>query len=417
VKKLLWSLLFVWLEFSLAQPAITNVQFLPDLLGVDDPRFPLLSPDGKTIFYKQDTTLCFFEIDANSNQCHGYPEAFGGLGRYSSPVWSPDSARVVFTESFFDMFRESDVWQLDARTGDYTNLTDDDANDFDPFTREPDPKALIDYLPTFNSQGELYFFRSRLTSAINKVLGEKFSLELFKFTETNEAVRVSSLRPQLPVLSIYQPAAISPDGKQIAFIVLPPSWQDDKASGVWLQDLATGKREQILSLADFPETRPGASTEELPPFLPQQLRWVNEGLMITTENLVRGLSMKGNAFYLELVTKTITPLEDLSSFTPQDIYKETQEPSPFSRVPLRGVILPNNAHYLYIGSSGTGNNYFIWSRSLPLKDEEPQLLGTFPYLDDDETSTQMMLGGFDTPATVSKDGKRALILGYLLTLE
>jgi hypothetical protein len=305
------------------------------------------------------------------------------------------------------MFAESDVWQLET-TGNYTNLTQDNTDDFDPFTREPDPKALIDYLPTFSPQGELYFFRSRFTSGINEVLGEKASLELFKFTESGEAVRVSSLRPQLPIWSVYQPAPISPDGQRIAFIVLGPQYPEDPSAGVWLQDLATGQREQILKLSHLPETRPG-KPEELP-LIPRQLEWAgNQALILNAEDYTfSSPPMTHNTFYIALETKEITPFENFSALGPTDLYKEDDTESPLYKLPLAGFVTPDAKHYVYVG--GFNTEYFLWSRSLSLNNESAQLLTDLP-------NEPLLPGSLDTSATVSKDGKRALILGYLLTLE
>jgi WD40-like Beta Propeller Repeat len=405
MKKLWWSLLLlVCLELSLAQPMITNVQPLPDLLGVDDPRFPLLSPDGSMIFYKQDNDLCFFEIANTTSQCYAYPETFGGMGRYSAPVWSPDSTRVVFTESFFDMFRESDLWQLEVATGDYTNLTDDGIRRFD--IGNEDPAMTIDYLPTFSPTGELYFFRSRPTSGINEVLGPRFSLELFKLSATLEAVRVSSLRPQLPIFAVSQPAAISPDGKHIAFIVAPPT-RDDPSAGVWVQDLATGQREHVLPLTSLPELYP-AWAEGSAPLLPMHLTWEgNQGLVVHLINPIRSDFFHANSLLLELDTNRVTPLEDFLDVTQEMM--DTQD-SPRNHIPQGGFVTSDGAHYLYAHWDAQTDKVFFWSQPIPFN-ENATLLTTVSNLE------VMPIEILYVPATVSTDGKRALVFGCLLTLE
>jgi hypothetical protein len=403
-------------SLALAQVKLSNVQFLPDLLGIPeaDIHFPLLAPDGQTIVYAHEAELCLFRIAERTTHCYPYPETFRGLGRFSTLVWAPDSSRVVFTESFFDLLYDSDIWQLTVATGDITDLTDDGTARFDFGGDTPDPKLLVDYAPTFSPTGDLYFFRSRPTNGINEVLGSRFSLELFKFTK-GEAVRVTSFRPQLPIFSIYQSASISPDGSQMALIVLPPDWQNNEASGVWLQSLTTGQREQLLKLSDMPETRPGLEAGAFPPFLPTRLSWAGEGLIIETEDMIGATTMKRNTFYVELATKTVTPLETLASFTSEEVYKETAEPSAFNRVPTSGVILPDQTKYVYVGSSLLNHDYFIWSRSLPPTTKAPIRLGSLPH--NQEGATDLFAWNFATPATISSDGKRAQILGYLLTLE
>lgn len=402
MKKLLWSLLFVCLELSLAQPTITSVQFLSDLLGVDNPRSPLLSPDGNTIFYQQDNTLCFFVIDAETTQCYEYTETFGGFGRYSSPLWSPDSSRVLFTESFFDMFRESDLWQLDAKTGEYINLTDDGIDKLR--LGDEDPNALIDYLPTFSPTGELYFFRSRFTRGINEVLGEQFSLELFNLTETLQGVRVSSLRPQLPIYSVFRPAAISPDGKGIAFIVLPNDWRENKATGVWVQQLETGQREHIATLSDFPDMRPDWATErDSSPLIPMQLEWLDtEHLLVYFPNNTSRLIGLGNVFVIGVSMLSVTALFDFravgKSQNAEDADK-LKESLPESGFALDGQLI-------YASYPTSQGQLSFWSRD-HLKTEKAKLLISTDYF---------LLGGYTLP-TVSNDGKRALIAGNLLTLE
>jgi hypothetical protein len=408
--------------FSQATPSVTNVQFLPDVLGVEasDIRFPLLSPDGNTLFYERDDSLCFFRFntDTSSLPCYPYPETFGRLGRYSAPVWSPDSKQVVFTESFFDMFRDSDIWQLDAATGDYTNLTDDGDVHFNISSDTPDPKLLIDYLPTFSPKGELYFFRSRLTDGINEVLGTRFSLELFKFTEAGEAVRVSSLRPQLPVLSVSQPAAISPDGTQIAFIVLPPDFRENTASGVWAQDLATGHRDLVLRLSDVPQTSPEWLSSDYSA-LPTRLSWTtNNELLISLETpLTQKLGT--NTLTLDVMSKTVTPLEDFSLVSQKAFDTSDNLENPLSQVPRAGFVLPEAKTYMYLGSSPDDKTFYLWSRTLPFTASQRSLERTFPanVVSSGETEATLIPGAFDTPPTVSSDGQRVLILGYLLTLE
>jgi hypothetical protein len=86
---------------------------------------------------------------------------------------------------------------------------------------------------------------------------------------------------------------------------------------------------------------------------------------------------------------------------------------------MTGFVTPDEAQYIYVGSSPGGKDFFLWSRSLPFKNETADLLTRIPkpVNNDSETFTPILPGAFDTSATVSSNGKRALILGYLLTLE
>ncbi len=404
--KHLFFLFTLLLSSAFAQaPNITTIHFLPDLLGVDegDVRFPLLSPDGTIIFYENGGALCLYTLDAATTQCYAYTEPFGGFGRYSAPVWSPDSSRIIFTESFFDMFRESDLWQLDVTTGKYTNLTDDTIDKMR--LGNEDPNTLIDYLSIFSPTGELYFFRSRPTSGINEVLGERFSLELFKLNELGEAVRVSSLRPQLPIWSVFHSTVISPDGRWMALIVFPQDWQENPLSGVWLQSLETGQRKQVATLRDFPEMRPDWALGQSAGY-PWKLEWVNtEHLLVYFQDLsLRSTFFDLNVFVLDMNVPSATALFDFRDFgKPQDSEDWNHVISPVTGFVRNGQLI--YAHYRQ-------GQLSLWSRDA-LGVGEAELLTTT------DTSSYIALPGANgyTHPTVSNDGKRALILGYLLTLE
>ena len=115
----------------------------------------LLSPDGSRVAiieYDGSTDLCIREVET-------YPETFEDLcadiGVDSKELqgleWSPDSTALVFASEPLLTGLDTDIWAMDATTGDVTNLTDDGT---DVFADGP-----MDVWPGWTPDGEIIFQR------------------------------------------------------------------------------------------------------------------------------------------------------------------------------------------------------------------------------------------------------------------
>lgn len=89
----------------------------------------LLSPDGSRIAILDDdgsTELCIREVETYQET---FEETCGEIGMDSMNLqgmeWSPDGTALVFTSEPLITGLDSDIWHMDALTGDVSNLTDD----------------------------------------------------------------------------------------------------------------------------------------------------------------------------------------------------------------------------------------------------------------------------------------------------
>ncbi len=416
--KLLWILTLTLSSLTFAQ-TITNIQALPDILSVrgQEIGFPLLSPDGSMISFDNGIALCIHHLETSDTGCYDYPEKFGSLGNYSTLVWSPDNTQIIFTESFFDRFVDCDLWRFELSSTSFSNLTDDGVDNLDLFTDTPDPALRIDYMPYFSTNGELYFLRSQLQGHSDQSLTDRLSLELSKYSP-NAIETLKILYPKLSLFSIYKTFSMSPDGKKVAFIVLHPDFNENtKDSGIYILDLETNWLTQVFSLDDSQPFLPEDTR-----MFPEQLSWVdNKALVIrllNTDNS-RFPNLEGHALYLDLQSKQLIPLEDFTDFSLTKALEEPKDDNDlYNRIPKTGLVLPTANAYLYAALDFKKENLFIWSQPLPFT-ESAQLLRKIelPDLGYGETETHFFPGMMQTLPSISQDGKRVLIFGYLLTLE
>lgn len=103
---------------------------LPDVDGLDvveiqelDLPFgdAYLAPNGERIATYADNELCIHSADGEQERCVAQDVSLDA----NSIRWSSDGTRLVYTEDLYKRFLESDIWLLDAESGDLTNLTDD----------------------------------------------------------------------------------------------------------------------------------------------------------------------------------------------------------------------------------------------------------------------------------------------------
>jgi hypothetical protein len=114
-----------------------------------------LSPDG-THLLRMAGGLCVSALDGTGEHCVADADA-------RQARWSPDGTEIVLTGDFFQFLREPDIQVLDVATGALRDLTDDGIDDHtkvDP--AGPDPRANIDVLPSWSSDGgTIRFARGR----------------------------------------------------------------------------------------------------------------------------------------------------------------------------------------------------------------------------------------------------------------
>lgn len=390
-------------------PTLISAKPVQDILAMDGMvRYVALSPDGNRIAWL-DTSgnqLCLMTLAGAETKCHPFAENLAYLGRYSSLNWSPDSKYIATDESFFDQLVDSDIWIFDTSTNEFVNKTDDSY--YGGFLQMPDT-AMIDYLPTWNpATNDLYFFRTPYQSDSRAELQIDFhQLPL----ETGEPQLVENFRPQLPVLSVYRPSVISPDGTHIAFLVLPQDFRENPATGVWTYDLSGGALKQVANLADLQSGLP-TFADPNKPLMPNFVRWAgNEALVVENRDL-EGLGLVVlNSYHVDLNTEMVTALVDFSGVAERvDLFSEPEngEPSIKAVSPMAGIVLPDGSGYIYIGTSPGNGEGYLWWKALPPTDDPPTLISRIPDF--------AITPAADSTPSISADGQRALLLGYLIEL-
>lgn len=128
----------------------------------------LLSPHGTMIFEARSDRpdeICIRVIEADETRCGSLPpeiiEIEGLMDPnmvvdVSSATWAPDSSAVAFSLNWSPTLIDSDIYLLDADSGDIRNLTDDGIEDYRSMTAEDE--IPIDTYPTWTPEGDALLF-------------------------------------------------------------------------------------------------------------------------------------------------------------------------------------------------------------------------------------------------------------------
>jgi hypothetical protein len=398
---------------------LTGAQSLEELLGEDyDLRSqPILAPDGSALAWGDlwSRQMKIFTLADRQLTTYPWPKNFFGYGPNSLLSWSPDSQYLTFNESFFFLNIESDIWMLDLASGEYTDRTDDGVMGN---WSKLDKAVMLDYLSVWNpADGDLYFFRSVYTPNAEATMGLYFIPR-----GQSEPQPVRDLTADVPTFSIYTPAAISPDGKRLAFSVQGGGDDyTDPRNGFWTLDLETGTPQQVGSVTDFKAGLPaGQSPVGVPTLLPM---WTgNDTLVVLALDPYLPPSRVGQmAYYVNLGDNSITPLSDFSDVTDMSGFFDPSDDlqAPVYRVPRSGVVSPDGKTFIFLRHSagGTINGHAgISTLALPPNGSTPVELGD---IDNYDPSSEMSLGdgtNLDAYLIMSADGK-ALMNGYLFQFE
>jgi hypothetical protein len=386
--------------------SIADIKAVADIFGPGyDLHYVRLAPDGSALAAGDPKRgFCLYPFAAAKVTCYPWPEKFRGFGRFSGFTWSPDGTTIAFTESLFDYFNESDLWVFDVQSGTYTDRTDD-GNFGGILKPSKDGKPyLLDYLPTWNpANGDLYFFRSVRDTSGNT------SLELYLFPlKDTEPKLVRDLSSDFPIFSVFRQPVISPDGSQMALIVLPNK-RDDTRNGLWTLSLKDGKVTQVATMDVFKAGLP-AWGKDHSALMPETVSWVGDnGLLVSAADYqFATMGVAQNVFYIDLTTQAAKPMVDFSDVPDRQAFFKVgpDGTSAMFRIPRAGVSSPDGKTFWYLNRDVAGEQAGISALALPLDGAAPRLLEK---IDDFKVWVAAT-----SPAQISADGK-ALLYGYLVT--
>lgn len=183
-----------------------------------------LSPDGKLIAWTDGSDLCLYSAAGEKKNCN----TIKGSIYQNYLRWSPDSRKVAFTEDVWRRGFDSDIWVLDAASGKPTDLTDDQVSDRLKFGETG--SGQLDVAPRWSSDSKkLFFLRYQDVGDVLRPVVHSVAVEgglVTKLTVLNSEQRLT-----------YQ-MAISPDGKQVAYISEQQNKYETDRHGIWLADLS-----------------------------------------------------------------------------------------------------------------------------------------------------------------------------------
>lgn len=411
-------------DIPLEPTGTTSLESLEGFTDSDiDTRYARLSPDGRRLAWFDFEELCIITFAPVRQNCTTIAERI----QIADITWSPDSSVLAIEEDVFRLFIEGDLWLYDAENDRLFNRTDDNTDNDLMQSNEDEPPPLVDYLPTWAPNGDLYFFRwepeadedNPSIGGIYRIPGNSGGIlglgggdgELF---ETTEPELVAQINQEDRIFSIYNAmfdsldgtASISPDGSQMAVSIIR-SVRDDPVTGIWLFDLETGDAEQVLSLTTTMQEEtplPGLPAWAEPMQL-DGLTWANDHIIFMMSNAGFASSILSyNAYRLDPATGDYTPLLDFTGIESEADYFTIETTN--GLIPPRfSVVLPEVNLFIYsnrfFGSRNIPeDSYRIWALPLDNPEAAPKAIATL----DSESPLTI------TSATYGRDGDRLSLL-------
>lgn len=125
--------------------------------------------------------------------------------------FSPDNARLVFTEDLVRALQEPDIWSLDIESMTLTNHTDDGVVEVS-LGGDDDDGTLLDAAPAWTADGEIGFVRGR---------PDRDGAQLLRIGDDEAVTEIATLPSEGPVSYVF-PLVPLPDGDLLAISSPPP---------------------------------------------------------------------------------------------------------------------------------------------------------------------------------------------------
>jgi hypothetical protein len=377
--------LFLFTTFTacaqgIAWTKVANAQRAFDLF--DGPAGNIsLSPNGELLVamsrdYENDVRLiCIFTIATATKSCTPLTspelEEIGYLQDINPFVWSPDSSRILFTEDFYDMFVEADLWTLDVQTGIITNLTPDAV--FGSIMSIRDNPTTIDLVPAYAANGAIYFFRGIRQPGM--VEDASWSLQrLPAKTQTPELVTELTF---MEADDMIRSATLSPDGNQLVFGLEADNWRIVPRNGLWLVDLGNGQTRQLTDNDDQYVGAPEASLIMRLGVVGNPV-WSGAGIVFQV-HMSGGIGIpypNGFFLYVDVASGDVRPVINVSDLPP---LADITDAAVALRYPRAGAISADGSSFVYLSYNNDRSVIQIAAVPLPPNDSQPTVLGTVPY--------------------------------------
>lgn len=189
-----------------------------------------LAPNGRYFAYVSGNNLCLYE-GVTEQKCVSLGENGNQFDR-TSFHWSPDSRYLAFTENFYILFVDADIWVWDTMTDSILNLTDDGDNSIAVSNQE---WKNIDVLPTWLDDGRIAFLRFG-----RETREDLLPLEVHAVSpETSETELLGTLEA-LKTFWIY---ALDANASHLWYNY---NFHETPERGIWFSDLNTENLQQVL---------------------------------------------------------------------------------------------------------------------------------------------------------------------------